>query len=136
MFFNPGGPGTSGVSILPSIVAQLPDQLKGRFDWISWDPRGVGASTAVQCFSSYATQTRFFGGIDPRVSFPVGRQEMLTWLQRFKRFGQLCAQRNGRLLRHIWTADTARDLDRLCVAVGDRMLNYFGGSYGTLLGAT
>ena len=136
VFFNPGGPGTSGLSILPSIVAQVPDQLKARFDWISWDPRGVGESTAVQCFSSYAAEIRFFGGIDPRVTFPVGRQEMLTWLHRFKRFGQLCAQRNGRLLRHISTADTARDLDRLRVAVGDRMLNYFGGSYGTLLGAT
>lgn len=136
VFFNPGGPGASGVSVLPSVVAAMPDVLTARFDWVSWDPRGAGASTAVQCFASYAAEVQFFGGIDPRATFPVGRAEQLTWLDRYRRFGRLCAARNGSLLEHVSTADSARDMDLLRRAVGDRMLNYLGGSYGTFLGAT
>jgi hypothetical protein len=111
VFFNPGGPATSGVATLPSIVSQLPDLLKARFDWVSRDPRGVGASTAVQCFASYPAELRFFGGVDPRLTFPVGRRQMAASLRRYRRFGRLCTQRNGRLLKHVSTADTARDLD-------------------------
>src|SRR5436190_22209991 len=39
-------------------------------------------------------------------------------------------------MRHVATADTARDLDLFRRAVGDRRLNYDGISYGTFLGAT
>jgi pimeloyl-ACP methyl ester carboxylesterase len=132
VFFNPGGPGGSGIQTLPSTLAGLPPVLVARFDWVSWDPRGAGASTAVQCFASQAAEQRFFAG----ESFPVGRAQMNRWIQRFRIFGKRCAQRNGRLLGHVSTADTARDLDLLRRAVGDRTLNYLGNSYGTFLGAT
>jgi pimeloyl-ACP methyl ester carboxylesterase len=132
VFFNPGGPGGSGVQTLPSALGGLPPVLVARFDWVSWDPRGVGASTAVQCFASQAAEQRFLAG----ESFPVGRAQMNRWIGRYRIFGKRCAQRNGRLLEHISTADTARDLDLLRRAVGDRTLNYLGNSYGTFLGAT
>ena len=78
-------------------------------------------------------EARFFRGIP---TFPVGRVETARWIERFRRFGQQCERRVGGLLRHVSTADTARDLDLLRRAVGARMLNYLGGSYGTVLGAT
>ena len=137
VFINPGGPGESGLETLPSIVGTLPSALVARFDWLSWDPRGVGASTAVQCFASEAAEKRFLAGVGiPFLSFPVGRVQMKRWISRFRSFGARCARRNGRLLEHVSTADTARDLDLLRRAVGDRSLNYLGFSYGTLLGAT
>jgi len=132
VFFNPGGPGGSGVQTLPSELGGLPPVLVARFDWVSWDPRGVGASTAVQCFASQAAEQRFFAG----VSFPVGRAQMNRWIRRYRVFGKRCAQRSGRLLGHVSTADTARDLDLLRRAAGNRTLNYLGNSYGTFLGAT
>ena len=49
---------------------------------------------------------------------------------------QRCGARNGELLAHITTADTARDLDHLRRLVGDRQLSYLGESYGTLIGQT
>ncbi len=52
VFYNPGGPGMSGVELLPHVLGFFPAALVARFDVISWDPRGVGASTAVQCFAS------------------------------------------------------------------------------------
>ena len=45
-----------------------------------------------------------------------------------------CAQRAGRIVDHMSTANVARDLDLLREAVGDAKLTYFGVSYGTLLG--
>ena len=43
---------------------------------------------------------------------------------------------NGDLLDHISTGDTARDLDALRKAVGDRLLTYVGLSYGSMIGQT
>jgi pimeloyl-ACP methyl ester carboxylesterase len=133
LFYNPGGPGVPGTTGLASGFAFFPAALRARFDVVSWDPRGVGASTAVQCFSSLRAEAVFFRGMP---TFPVGSAEMARWIARFQRFGRQCERRVGGLLRHVSTADTARDLDLLRRAVGAPMLNYFGGSYGTLLGAT
>ena len=79
--------------------------MRARFDLISWDPRGVGASTAVQCFATKDDEDAFFAGIP---FFPVGRAEQRAWIRRYADFGQLCGQRNGDLLAHVSTADTAR----------------------------
>jgi pimeloyl-ACP methyl ester carboxylesterase len=139
LFFNPGGPGASGTAFLPLLVAQLPPALqvlRERFDIASWDPRGVGPSTAVKCLPTAADEIRFLDGMVAGQSFPVGRAEMDRWIERYRIFDRLCARRNRTLLRHVSTADTARDLDLLRAAVGDRRLSYLGYSWGTFLGAT
>ena len=139
LFFNPGGPGASGTVFLPLLFERLPPALRAlreRFDLASWDPRGVGASTAVKCLPTAADEIRFLDGMVAGESFPVGRAEMDRWIERYRSFDRLCARRNRKLLRHVSTADTARDLDLLRAAVGDRRLSYLGYSWGTFLGAT
>ena len=49
LVFNPGGPGGSGIEFLPTVAAVFPADLAERFDLVSFDPRGVGASTAIDC---------------------------------------------------------------------------------------
>ncbi|MDT7796782.1 MAG: hypothetical protein QOI78_215, partial [Actinomycetota bacterium] len=62
LFVNFGGPGASGLQRLrergkwPWLFS---DQLRARFDVVSWDPRGIGNSTAVRCFGSLAEQESF-----------------------------------------------------------------------------
>jgi pimeloyl-ACP methyl ester carboxylesterase len=46
-----------------------------------------------------------------------------------------CADRHPDLLPHASTRNTARDLDHIRAALGERKLSYFGYSYGTYLGA-
>ena len=110
-----------------------PKELLREYDIVSWDPRGVGASTAVQCFPSAAAESAFLGKY---IYFPVGRGQRGAYISRWREFGKICAARNGALLRHVSTADTARDLNLLRQALGQPKLNYLGTSYGTFLGAT
>lgn len=133
IFFNPGGPGGAGTVQLPAFIGFFPKELLREYDIVSWDPRGSGASTAVQCFASQAAESAFLGKFS---FFPVGRRQQRGYIRRWREFGKICAARNGALLRHVSTADSARDLDLLRQALGQPKLNYLGISYGTFLGAT
>ncbi len=135
-FYNPGGPAAAR-PLFPTIVEGLRAPVRKRFDVITWDLRGLGESTAVKCFASQADEDRFFAGVGkPALTFPVGPLEMSRWIQRYRAFGQRCRQRSGSLMRHITTAESARDMDLLRRAVGARRVTFLGGSYGTFLGAT
>ncbi|MFC7639674.1 alpha/beta hydrolase [Streptosporangium lutulentum] len=76
----------------------------------------------------------FFG--DLPLPFPVTEQEGQIWVDKFTAFAKLVSEGNRKLLPHISTADIARDMDVLREAVGDATLNYFGVSFGSLLGTT
>jgi pimeloyl-ACP methyl ester carboxylesterase len=135
-FFSPGGP-AAAKGLLPTVVAGLPAPVSERFDLISWDPRGLGESTAVKCFATQAAEDQFFAGLGkPAYTFPVGSLEMSGWMQRSRAFGRRCQRRSGELMRHITTAESARDMDLLRRAVGARWVTFIGGSWGTFLGAT
>jgi pimeloyl-ACP methyl ester carboxylesterase len=138
LFYEPGGPGVPGTEFLPALAYDgFPAAVQARFDIVSWDPRGVGASTAVQCFASQDAEDRFFAGSPTRNvdGFPVGQDQMTTWIDHYRRFGERCKRRNGRLLTHVSTVDTVRDLDLMRRRAGERKMNYVGTSYGTIVGA-
>jgi len=133
LFTNPGGPAGQGTVQIPAWIDFFPLILKSRFDIVSWDPRGVGSSTAVQCFSSLGAERDF---LKDYADFPASITQESGYTAIWAQFGQRCAERNGDLLKHVSTADTARDLDRLRDLVGEPKLSYIGLSYGTILGAT
>jgi pimeloyl-ACP methyl ester carboxylesterase len=109
--------------------------MRDRFDIVSWDPRGIGDSTAVQCFATAEDEAAFFAGV-PQLAFPVGVTQKLAWIKRFATYGGICLHRNGALLSYTSTTDTARDMELLRQSTGETTLNYIGISYGTFLGAT
>ncbi|WP_413254728.1 alpha/beta hydrolase [Streptomyces pseudovenezuelae] len=108
LVLNFGGPGVSGVSGLPQRLNQY-KPLLDRYDLVSFDPRGVGATIPVRCGKT-ADDTGFDGA-------------------------DACAEHSGAVLPYISTAHTARDLDLMRYLLGDERLHYFGVSYGTALGA-
>ncbi|MFJ9814220.1 alpha/beta hydrolase [Streptomyces sp. NPDC101151] len=134
LFFNPGGPGGPGTVQMPQSYESFPREVRERFDIVSWDPRGVGSSTAVNCFASSGQAAAWTAGKSAGV--PVGAQQRAAWFAAYQDLARRCRQRDPELLRHVSTADTARDLDQLRRAVGDPQLTYLGISYGTFLGAT
>lgn len=127
MLVNPGGPGGSGrgLSVIGSLV---PDGAGKAYDWIGFDPRGVGASKpSLTCDSGYA-------GYDRPPYLPTTAQRETAWLNKAQRYADACAKAGGPLLDHLKTVDTVRDMDSLRVALGADKINYYGFSYGTYLG--
>ncbi len=132
MFVNPGGPGDTGVGLVRGDPDGLDAWGAGRFDVVSWDPRGTNRSTRVRCFRSERGEARFWAG----VSIPTTKSASKRYRRKAVALARRCGEVSGWLLPHISTADTARDLDYLRRLVGDRKLTYAGLSYGTFLGET
>jgi pimeloyl-ACP methyl ester carboxylesterase len=135
IFFNPGGPGGAGTDDLPAWISKFPAALVARFDLISWDPRGIGRSTAVQCFASENDESAFKAMM--AAGYPIGDAQVQRQAQLQSQFNQNCLASAGlALLQHVSTEDTARDLDWLRQAAGEPNMNFLGVSYGTVVGAT
>ena len=127
MLVNPGGPGGSG-TIFASLKDAVPKGAGDGYDWIGFDPRGVGDSRpALSCISDYFT--------GPRPPYePTTKSIERRWITRSKAYAAACVKKNGPLLAHITTEDTVKDMDAIRVALRQPRINYLGYSYGTSLG--
>lgn len=133
LFVNPGGPGASGVDFVRRSATDFFDPaLRERYDLVSWDPRGVGASSAVDCEDTAGLDEFLFSDPNEPAGSRILKRELT---EDAVDFGRACAERTGALLAHVDTASTVADLDMLRAGVGDAKLNYFGLSYGTQIGA-
>lgn len=128
LVFNPGGPGGSGIEFLANAAILVPEEVASRFDLVSFDPRGVGVSTAVECDND----------LDDEVALlPIGDDEGWNELvDEAEGFIGTCTDGTMELAAHVGTNSAARDLDLIRAALGDEQLSYVGFSYGTRLGAT
>jgi pimeloyl-ACP methyl ester carboxylesterase len=129
---NPGGPATSGVdSIRGTPKDAYPPGMRGRFDIIGFDPRGVARSSPIRCFPSNEAKARFFVDVP---LFPITRQDEVAFIAKTAELGGRCLRHNASIMQHMSTANVARDMDLLRQALGDAKLNFFGASYGSYLG--
>lgn len=130
LLVNPGGPGGSGIILAINLAASIDTDILQHFDLIGFDPRGVGLSAPIKCYSDSAeTQALAF---DADVRTTAGLQAAKTQAATFT---QSCVAKYGSKLAYYNTVNTARDMDRIREDVGDTKLNYLGFSYGTELGA-
>ena len=128
MLVNPGGPGGAGRS-LALLGGSVPKHAGDAYDWIGFDPRGVGASKpALSCVPDYGGYNR--PEYDPAKAPGV----VAAWQARAERYAAACAKKGGALLSHLTTADAAKDLDTIRKALGAKQINFYGFSYGTYLG--
>ncbi|MGW0611083.1 alpha/beta hydrolase [Streptomyces sp. NPDC002788] len=130
LLFNFGGPGASGVSMMPSYAPTV-SKLRERYDLVSWDPRGVGASEGVRCRGDKEIQAAESVDITPDTA-----AEEKAYFADAADFAEGCRKDAGKLMAHVSTADSARDMDRIREVLGDEKMHYFGISYGTELGGT
>ena len=128
LILNPGGPGVSGLDRMPGWVAWLPDELLTRFDLVSFDPRGTGASSPLRCGRPDDLDTAPVPDMRTETGFAAGK-ELLR--ERASACADVLAERAG----PFGTDAVARDLDLLREALGDRRTTYVGWSYGARLGA-
>ncbi|PSN15709.1 alpha/beta hydrolase [filamentous cyanobacterium CCT1] len=132
LVINPGGPGGSGMQVAVLSAVGLKDSpLLQRFDWVGFDPRGVGASSpAISCFTDAESdrgenKTTLLGTSGEWTT--ADTRELM----------EKCARGSGgeAVLAAVGTRNVARDMDVLRTALGDETLTFFGQSYGTRLGA-
>src|SRR4051812_12929698 len=127
MLVNPGGPGGSGLAL--SVLGDfVPDKAGDAYDWIGFDPRGVGASRpALSCDSTYA-------GYNRPAYVPTTAALEKTWLNKARGYAEACAASGGPLLDHLRTTDTVADMESIRAALGVPQISYYGFSYGTYIG--
>ena len=116
LLVNPGGPGGSGIAFVRRAARSIlsPAALE-RYDVVGFDPRGVGRSTPLPCGSAQG-------------------RSATTGLDYVRALHDACVNRAAALTASITTANTARDMEQIRIALGDDRLNYLGISYGTYLG--
>ncbi|MGY4922286.1 alpha/beta hydrolase [Streptomyces sp. 900105755] len=124
LLLNSGGPGGQTVGDPPWVRKAMKDTGK-RYDVVGVDPRFVGRSTAMDCHWPTGSGIRGPGhdraGFDRSTAFA----------------GELardCRKHEGDVLPYATTRNTARDMDVIRAALGERRISYLGYSYGTYLG--
>ncbi|WP_338673524.1 alpha/beta hydrolase [Streptomyces sp. SCSIO 30461] len=132
LLYNPGGPGGSGMRFPTRVTNRNPlwAKVSKAYDFVGFDPRGVGHSTPISC-------------VDPQDFVKAPKPDPVPDSEADKRaqrklaaeYADGCAERSGWMLPHMTTPNTARDLDVIRAALHEKKLNLLGVSYGTYLGA-
>jgi pimeloyl-ACP methyl ester carboxylesterase len=128
---NPGGPGVSGADAAIGLAMTMPEDVLKRFDVVGFDPRGVALSTPVECIPDPLKEK--IEASEPR---PTTNAQLDAAFALARTVAGGCAKKYGDALGAFDTVDTARDMDLIRQAVGDRKITYLGYSYGTTLGST
>ncbi|SJX62106.1 uncharacterized protein SRS1_12955 [Sporisorium reilianum f. sp. reilianum] len=149
---NPGGPGGSGFEFIARqnaaknnelLAANFDTILEHKYNIVSFDPRGVGRTfPRMDCWNnteksfvhrieagSFGALYSHPGALDSEIGSQVASSTLLS---------ELCADdpfvsEHG---KYVGTTAVARDMQLLHRFFGDKRINYWGFSYGTVLGST
>ncbi|KIM20518.1 hypothetical protein M408DRAFT_30301 [Serendipita vermifera MAFF 305830] len=150
MFYNPGGPGGSGVDYIGVLGASLQIQLGEGWDIIGWDPRGVGGSGPdAPLFTNYAEYDAFWeqiegtgkpearGNLTQASDVAFFRSQVSVFDDFIKQFDAKYRAKSGDNLNYMGTCAVVRDLVGMVDAIYGRGadVNFYGYSYGTLIAA-
>ncbi|MEU1693453.1 alpha/beta hydrolase [Streptomyces hirsutus] len=130
LFLIPGGPGGSSLGDPAGKGQKLPQEVRDQYDLIGFAPRGLAPSTAVDCGLEHGDLA-----LSKLRPWPAPDGSVDGNMATAQRVADTCARNGGELIRHIGTANNARDLDRVRAALGERRISAWGVSYGTYVGA-
>lgn len=132
LVYNPGGPGASGLRFPRRVTTKAPVWVNTSkaYDFVGFDPRGVGHSAPISCIDpqEFVKAPK----MDP---VPDSEADKLAQRKLAREYAEGCYKRSGEMLPHMTTPNSARDLDVIRAALGEKKLNFLGVSYGTYFGA-
>ncbi|KAF4422169.1 general amino acid permease [Fusarium acutatum] len=134
---NFGGPGVSGVERLLQIPPDYANSFfGGQYDIISFDPRGTGNTLVPPDGNGFPGQ--MFEELVYTVqnsSYFLTEQLIRDAFEYIRTFTELFVTRDEEFREFRGTAFVARDIAEIATALGEgNRINYWGGSYGTVLG--
>lgn len=128
LVLNPGGPGVSANQWLRDRGATVvTPEVARQFHLVSFDPRGVGQSSAIICDDNQIKDRLLYQ--DASELNPTETKNLIA------DYTANCKQGSGALIEFVDTVSAARDLELIRVLLNEGPLNYLGYSYGSELGA-
>ncbi|MEU9375937.1 alpha/beta hydrolase [Streptomyces sp. NPDC048255] len=125
LLLNPGGPGAPGLQLPADPLMKFPAEVKRQYDLVGFDLRGAGQSSPVSCGLTAEEQA----------DQPYKAETFAKDAERVRTVAGKCRARAGDMLPHLTTRNSARDMDVIRAALGEKTISYLGISYGTYLGA-
>ncbi|WP_436392702.1 hypothetical protein [Amycolatopsis sp. MEPSY49] len=124
---NPGGPGSPGLAMPAQLVQRMGGSgLPDAYDVIGFDPRGTAYSTPVTCAMTPEQRGAVLG------PYADGPRDVGTTAAKARIVAKQCGETSTKdLLPHMTTANTARDLDRIREALGERKISYYASPKGS-----
>ncbi|MFI6096640.1 alpha/beta fold hydrolase [Lentzea sp. NPDC051213] len=126
MVINPGGPGGSGVDFSFGADRYFSKEIVDKFDVIGFDPRGVARSQPIKCSADLMQKAPS--------AYPKNAAEYDQLVAFNKELRADCRKQSGAIFDHASTAEVAQDIDAIRRALGEKKINYYGVSYGTIMG--
>ncbi|MEU4442456.1 alpha/beta hydrolase [Actinosynnema sp. NPDC050801] len=123
VFVDAGGPGGSAAEF--ARAPYLSAEVRARFDVVGFDQLGTNGSSAIRCSSELMARNP---GDDP------ADEAAFAALARHNRAVRDDCRARHPVFDHVDTARSARDMDAVRKALGERRVSFYGISYGTLLG--
>jgi pimeloyl-ACP methyl ester carboxylesterase len=129
LVWDAGGPGGASTRAVEQIAERLPKKVRQRFDFVAFDPRGIGASrpALTKCNQPWPDRP----AVDPLPAWGAVQRRFADVVAKDNR---RCLRANDRLAPVMGTNNVARDLDVIRAALGDEKLTFWAASYGTRIG--
>ncbi|KAG9127558.1 hypothetical protein FRC07_012303 [Ceratobasidium sp. 392] len=141
--------GESGLKLLKDFGPQINKVTGGVYDLVSWEPRGVPKSSPqAACFDHSSAERKFWKNsvLDPGIQTPANlnksqdrnafRAKAGAANERLEQLGKECKAKSGvDVLKYVGTMATVRDMVAIHDALdGSKKINFWGFSYGTIVG--
>ncbi|KAK4247476.1 Tripeptidyl aminopeptidase [Corynascus novoguineensis] len=162
LLFNPGGPGNSAIEFSLALGEQIRAVVDGEkhFEILAFDPRGVGMSTpSADCYHNTFnrvadTLQNMDAAMPPVAASDLGLQLRYSAAEALSKLCAQTAPGPDSIFAHMSTASVARDMLEIVERVDelrqttqkransdkadrtDPLLQFYGISYGTMLGNT
>ena len=121
LVLSPGRPGIAARNW--ALISLFFDpEVAPKYDWIGFDVRGTGQ---LGCDESLLAD---------RPAPPYSPEYAYEWLERSEAYAEGCYDKMKEILPHITHANNVRDLESIRIALGADTMNFYGVSFGTILG--